>query len=135
MGTLIPVFTKWRQHVKETKEKKKQILTRTLDRLSSSMTWRAWRQWRLFIEDSNVASLKTKFAQEYGLLKIQLQHEKLKRAQSMMIRWRMQSLIPCFQAWKQYSTDRKQRKKEVLGKTLLRMENSHLWRLVNTNIT
>ena len=128
MGTLIPTFARWKSWTQARRERKKLILTKTLDRLSLSATWRAWRQWRLYIEDSNVQSLKDKFTEQYGLLKIQLQHEKLKRAQAMMIRWKMQSILPCFQSWKQYATERKQRKREVLGKTLLRMQNSHVWR-------
>jgi len=54
--------------------------------------------------------------------------QKQKRAKFIINTWRMKTVVPAFTAWRQYATERKERKRELLGKVVLRMSNSQVWR-------
>jgi hypothetical protein len=54
--------------------------------------------------------------------------QKQKRVKFIINTWRMKTVVPAFQAWRKYTTDRKERKRELLGKVVLRLGNSQLWR-------
>src|SRR6185437_2134838 len=78
--------------------------------------WRGWRQWKSFVEQSKVAELKQVMT-----------GEKHKRAAEMIRRWRLQSMVPAFERWKEYSRERGQHKRDTLRHTLARMMNAQLW--------
>src|SRR3546814_10004864 len=43
-------------------------------------------------------------------------------------RWRMGSLVPVFSAWRQVVSDQRQRKADLLARTLARLSNAEVYR-------
>jgi hypothetical protein len=75
-----------------------------------------FRQWRRAIEDDKVSRLRS-----------QLDRHKAARAQQLIAMWRMRSLTPVFKAWKAHGQAARGRKKQLMGKVVLRMQNAKLW--------
>ena len=91
---------------------------------------RAWRQWKLWTEHEKVMELKNSLSGQSGeisRLKAQLLEEKRKRAVALVQRWIMHSLEPTFKAWKSYTAERKQHKRDIMSKMLARLEMSGAW--------
>ena len=124
MGTLAPIFKQWRQWATEQRAHKKAVLEKTIVRLDSVNLWRAWRTWKLWVEHDKVDSIQRRFDALNG----ELRDQKRKRAEAMIKRWSTRSVAPCFSHWREWSRERRKHKRELLEKTLSRLDNSLLWR-------
>lgn len=116
MKTIVPTFQAWRKETKDKKARKKELLGKVIVRLGNSQLWRAWRLWVHMIESYKVGGLKAALATEKG-----------KRARALINAWRMRSMTPVFEAWKKYSVGAKDRKRQLMGKVVARMQNAGLW--------
>jgi len=114
--TLVPKFQAWRRYAHENRGHKKRLLGKVVLRLGNAKLWAAWRQWRRGIEDDKVSSLKA-----------QLNKHRAARAQALISMWRMRSLTPVFKAWATHVKSQRGRKKALMGKVVLRMQNAKLW--------
>lgn len=115
--TVVPVFQAWRKYAHENIGKKKRLLGKMVLRMSQSKIWGAFRQWRHLIENEKVSKLQA-----------QLNKHRAKRAEALITAWRMRSLTPVFLAWRNHTAGTRGRKKQLLGKVVLRLQNSVLWR-------
>jgi hypothetical protein len=114
--TLVPKFQAWRRYAHENRGRKKRLMGKVVLRLGNAKLWAAWRQWKATIENDKVSALKN-----------QLNKHRMARAQALINMWRMRSLTPVFKAWRLYITQTRGRKKALMGKVVLRMQNAKLW--------
>jgi hypothetical protein len=115
-GCVSTSFREWRTVTKNAQKRRKELLTTTLRRLINNNLFTSFRHWGRQLEEQQVASLQAKLAQE-----------KHKRAHAMIKRWRMQTIVPVFKAWKEHARDRKEHTRDLLAKMLRRFSNKHVW--------
>jgi hypothetical protein len=115
--TLVPVFLQWRDQVRDQRQRKKGLLGRILNRMMSSKAWSAWRTWRRYVEDGKVLQLRSSLAMH-----------KNQHGAALIRRWRHRSMVPAFQSWRHYAYERRQYKRQLLGRTLIRLEQNNQWR-------
>ena len=125
--SVVPVFHEWKSYARTTRQRKRELCGRMLNRLANLNLYRSFKRWKLFVEHDEVAHLETRFSEKYAALQGELVVSKRKRAAALIQRWRMASTTPSFQAWRKYAGDRRVRKRELLGKMLSRMGNLALY--------
>ena len=114
--TIVPKFQAWRRYAHEHRGRKRILMGKVVLRLGNAKLWSAWRQWRKSIEDDKVNHLKN-----------QLQKHKFARAKQLIATWRLKSLTPAFKAWKAFAVTTRNRKKQLMHKVVMRMQNGPLW--------
>jgi hypothetical protein len=60
-------------------------------------------------------------------LRAQLDKHRMARAKQLITIWRLRSLTPVFKSWALYTKSARGRKKQLMGKVVLRMQNAQLW--------
>lgn len=116
MKTVVPAFQSWKTYTAAKKARKFELLGKVVNRLANSQLWRAWRVWTQMIEGHRVGGLKAALAAEKG-----------KRARQLINAWRMRSLTPAFLEWRKTAKESRSRRKMLMGKIVLRMQNAGLW--------
>src|SRR5690348_1178111 len=83
----------------------------------------AWRHWLQFVENERVASLQASLRTEHG----RLIEAKQRRGAEVIRRWRLQSLLPAFERWRDYVRERRVHKHDTMRRVLMRLQHSRLW--------
>lgn len=120
MRSLTPVFKAWSIEVKQTRNKKKLLMGKVVNRMQNAKLWQAFRQWNRVAEGMKLASVQNTLAANAHTAK-------KKRILALMSRWAKGSLTSVFRAWHSWSHKNRQRKHELLGKIVRRMGSVQLW--------
>jgi hypothetical protein len=109
-------FHRWRAWARETRAHKRELLTTTMTRMVHHEYYGVWRVWTSLVETQRVQELTDA-----------VNSQKHARAGAMILRWRLQSMAPCFAAWRQWASEQVQRKTFLFSSTITRMCNASLW--------
>lgn len=135
--SVIRCFTALRDHARENRRRKKELMDSTLKRLSQTLLYRGWRTWTQFVEQSRIDDLTSKMNEENSRLRDMMDRQKKMTADSIMKRWRNAQAARCFENWKKYARDQRLKKKQFMDQTLRRMKNAKLysaWRVWRKNV-
>jgi len=117
LRSIIPAFERWKEFITERKVHRRDLLKRMIARWSRAELWRGWRTWQHWVEAQRVNELKQSMVQQ-----------KVKHKQDVIRRWRLQSLLPAFERWKEFVSERKVHKRELLKRMIMRWSKNELWR-------
>ena len=115
--SLVPAFEAWVRHVRDSKAHRQQVLSRTVARLANSSLYQAFALWRRRVEADKVSELAGR-----------LQQLKRKTGEAMVAKWRHQAVVPAFQSWVRFAQERREHKRQVLSRTLARLQHSGTYR-------
>ena len=119
----LPIFHAWRKITRDHKKGKLKMGQKIFERLISIQKHHAFRRWAEFNEQARVDELK-------GLLhdsKEKTLEEKRKFVASLVAKWRRQHLSQAFEQFHSNVQARRARKRDLLDRTVRRMQQSQLW--------
>jgi hypothetical protein len=123
LSSLGPSFVAWARMAREGRERKRNLLEKSLQRLTNQLAFRAWRRWTGFVEAARVAQLHAALNQVADSLSL----EKRKRAATIIAAWRARTVVPAFKEWRAAASASRSRKRDLLGRMLSRMTHHAVW--------
>ncbi len=164
---MTPCFLAWRKYANARNSEKHRLVKRILARGTPSLLWKTWRRWQAEVQQKRALETSIKYEDQFAAFRhslelqsqtaeqalaaknAQLQKEKRKQAQRMILHWRQEGLALAFSGWKgvvdrkkQGAIELQERKKALVVKCLFKasLRGQHVaWRkwheaLVEDNI-
>jgi hypothetical protein len=125
--SMVGAFEVWRDFVAARRERKRDLMDRTLRRMTNSLVWGAWRKWTRVVEQDKVSDFQASLQAENAALKSTMAEHRAKTANAIIKRLQHASLIPAFNTWLKYATERKQQRVYLVERTVKRLANSKLY--------
>ena len=120
LSSQTPYFLSWRSYTRETRARKRTLLSKVVRRLEHLQEHRVMRQWQLQVQYDKQQELKAHMQATLGV-------EKQKRVAALIHRWRLSSLAPSFVSWARFARETRARRRVLLEKILLRLGNLQLF--------
>jgi hypothetical protein len=120
VGCLVPAMNTWREKVIVKKNHRRDVLDRTLKKLTHAQLWRALRLWKSFSESESIRLMQQNWSDQTKIAK-------KKRCTELIKKWRLNSLIPAWNQWHTYIELRKRKRRDLLERTCRRLENMNVW--------
>lgn len=121
LSSVTPVFLAWKSFVRSSRDRKRELLTKALQRLARSEVYAAFRTWTQSVEQMRIAELQRS-----------LSARKKQNILSVMDKWSQRSTLKIFLGWRAWSRARRTYKYNLLDKYLARLAKQKLWHGWNT---
>ena len=124
----LPIFHAWRKITRDNKQGKVRSARKIFLRLINIQKAHAFNRWTAFTEDSRVAELRGQLLTSQDTLR----EHKVTFAKTLVNKWRKQHLTVAFQHLKDQVLQRRARKRDILDRTIRRIQHSQTWAAFRT---